>query len=269
MLIQCPESADAAVRAQPTGLHLLLVGDEEFREDVDAAFGEDADLTLEVAPSLAAVQERRDVDCLVVLWAAITDGDAPEDVDGGDGFLETVRTTAPDLPVAVLVDEATGELADAIRTRRLTAVLERDDGLERLPDRVRDLAERRRLAALSRRSLASVEFAGAAIAIVDPGDDIQFASRSFAMQFGYDRASLPGTPWQTLFTDEAVDHLESTAIPTVADGWRWTGGCTGRRNDGETFDARLRTGGLEDGSLVFVLEGSETAGTDGDDEREN
>lgn len=266
MLRQFPKSADVAVRAQPTGLHLLLVGDEEFREDVGSAFGEDTELTLEVAPSLAAVQERRDVDCLVVPWAAIPDSDAAEDGDGGDDFLETVRTTAPDLPIAVLVDEATGALADAIRARRLTAVLDRDDDLERLPHRINDLVEHRQLVTLSRRTLASVEFAGEAIAIVDPGGDIQFANGSFAMQFGYDRASLSGTPWQTLFTDEAVDHLESTAITTVADGWRWTGGCIGQRNGGGTFAAQLRLGGLEDGSLVFVLDGGDgDERTDGDE----
>ena len=80
------------------------------------------------------------------------------------------------------------------------------------------------------------------------------------MQFGADRDALCGTVWQTLFTDDCVERLEATAIPTVADGWRWTGSCTGLRGSGEPFDVRVRLGGLEDGSLVF---GVDTPARDG------
>jgi len=119
--------------------------------------------------------------------------------------------------------------------------------------RVTDLLERHQLTHLSRRSLASIELAGDAIAIVDPAGEIQFASRSLTMRFGADSDELTGTPWQELFTDDAVSHLESVALPTVAEGWRWTGTCTARRRTGSTFPVRIRLGGLEDGSLVFAV----------------
>ena len=74
------------------------------------------------------------------------------------------------------------------------------------------------------------------------------------MQFGYDRDELVGRPWQTLFTDDSADRLETAAIPTVAEGWRWTGTCTGRRKSGTTMPIRVRLGGPENGGLVFVVE---------------
>jgi len=104
-----------------------------------------------------------------------------------------------------------------VRSDGWTAVAERDETLALLADRVHTLLERHRLTTLARRSLASVEFAGDGIAIVDPDGDVQFASRSFAMQFGSNRDALTGTPWRALFTDAAVSHLESAALPTVAE----------------------------------------------------
>lgn len=255
MLSPLTEAADDGVRVRPTELRLRVVGDD-LREAVATALGERDEYALETVPSLAAARDDGgDGDCLVVPSAALGDDErAAEDADsrGPDG------TVATDGPMIVVAD-GTDTGSDHRYERRLTAVLDRD-ALERLPARARDLVERRRLAALSRRSLASVEFAGEATAIVTPGGEIQFASRSLAVRFGYDYETLPGTDWRALFPDATVDRLESTAIPTVADGWRWTGSCTARRRDGETFPVQLRLGGLEDGSLVFVVESGDDAG---------
>ncbi|WP_455449107.1 PAS domain-containing protein [Natrinema thermotolerans] len=249
MLSPLTDAADDGIRVRPTELQLCVVGDD-LREAVATACGERDDYALETVPSLSAAQEAgSDADCLVVPAAAFGgDERTTEDADchGGDG------TVAADEPMIVVAD-GTGTGSDHRYERRLTAVLERDT-LERLPARAWDLVERRRLAALSRRSLASVEFVGESIAIVTPDDEIQFASRSLAVRFGYDLETLSGTDWRALFPDATVDRLESTAIPTVADGWRWTGGCTAMRRDGETFPVQLRLGGLADGSLVFVVE---------------
>nr|WP_254765164.1 PAS domain-containing protein [Natrinema marinum] len=260
-----PPSAPAPTdRTPPAETRLLLVADEQRREQLEPAFDDGREFVLETATELPNARGRFDeIDCLLVsLHVIASDGGDDEAGDAHaavDDLLESVRGDAPDLPVVTLVDERTPALADAVRSHEWTAVVERDATPERLANRVRELVEHRRLAVLSRRSLAGLEFAGGAVAIIGPDDEIQFASRPFAMQFDADRDALSGTPWQALFTDETVARLESTALPTVADGWRWTGGCTARRTTGEPFPVRLRLGGLEDGSLVFVVEAAETA----------
>ncbi|ELY65710.1 PAS domain S-box protein [Natrinema versiforme] len=261
MLITAPKTAEPTEREDRSRLRLLLVDADRDRERVERAFDDDIDLTVKTAAAVANVRHRLEgVDFAIITpqpTGTEPDGDGGDDAKAVDDRLETIRTVAADLPVVVLADERTADLTAVVRSDGWTAVVERSEATGRLADRVRDLLERRRLAALSRRSLASLEFAGDAIGIVDPDDEIQFASRSFAMQFGVDHAALPGTPWRELFTAEAVEHLESVALPTITDGWRWTGTCTGRRQSGDTFAARVRLGGLEDGSLVFVVDESE------------
>uniref|UniRef100_A0A8A2VJU3 PAS domain S-box protein n=1 Tax=Haloterrigena alkaliphila TaxID=2816475 RepID=A0A8A2VJU3_9EURY len=174
------------------------------------------------------------------------------------GLLERVRERDPELPIVLLVDDPSPALDETIDSYPLVDWLRRADSIaaERLRHRIRSLVERRRLAALTQRSLTGVELTQDAIAIVTPDGIIEFANRAFAMQFGYDHEALVGQPWRTLFTDESVEHLEATAIPTVADGWRWTGSCTGRRRSGRTIPVTVRLGGPEDGSLVFVVAAS-------------
>ncbi|QCW01835.1 PAS domain S-box protein [Natrinema pallidum] len=269
MVVPTTIPAEPTVRTRPTRVTVLVVGGETVRDRVERAFTDEGTETIvETAATLAdAITELEtdDIDCLIVslpraAGSADTAGEAETATETLDTHLETVRSTMPDLPIVVLAAERTPALAETVRSYDWTAVIERDETRTRLADRVHDLLERHRLTTLSRRSLASIEFAGDAIAIVDAGE-IQFASRAFAMQFGYEHDAIPGTSWQALFTDDAVCHLESTAIPTVAEGWRWTGSCAGRRKTGTTFAVRVRLGGLEDGSLVFVIE--EADGSDG------
>lgn len=265
MLIPPTETPDVTDRNRHSHL-TLLVDDDRRAADVERSFnGDGADVVVETGAAPENARNRADaIDCLVIASAASTVPDAGEATGDGnatgidvaelDDHLEAIRTNAPDLPTVVLVEERTAEITRTVRSYDWTAVLEEPETVDRLADRVHSLLERHRLAALSRRSLASIEFAGTAIAVVDPSGDVQFASRSFAMQFGDDTDAIAGTPWRELFTDAAIDHLESDAIPTVAEGWRWTGTCTGRRRTGETFSAHVRLGGLEDGSLVFVVD---------------
>ncbi|MDF9747261.1 PAS domain-containing protein [Natrinema salsiterrestre] len=268
MLTPPTETTDSSDRNRQSDPSLLVVDDDRIAAAVERSFdGDGADVVVETVATLEDAWNRvDDVDCLVIASAATaepgadeaTRDDAPEiDVAELDDRLEAIGTNAPELPTVVLVPERTAEIARTVRSHDWTAVLEESEISDRFADRVHGLLERGRLAALSRRSLASIEFAGAAIAVVDPSGDVQFASRSFAMQFGDDTDAIAGTPWRELFTDAAVDHLESAAIPMVANGWQWTGTCTGRRRTGETFPVRVRLGSLEDGSLVVVLDGGE------------
>ncbi|WP_137291046.1 PAS domain S-box protein [Natronorubrum halophilum] len=233
---------------------LVVVDDEQYRERIEATIGDDDGLSIRTRPSVTdPLTCLDDIDCLVSEYPAAT-GD-------GDDLLERVRERVPDLPVVFLVDdrEGTAGIVDTVQNTRWTDYVSQRAATvaaERLGHRIRTLVHHRRLDALSRRSLASIELAQDPIAIVDPDGEFGFANRSYAMQFGYDRDALFGAPWQALFTDDSVERLETTAIPTVADGWRWTGTCTGRRKSGSTFPVRIRLGGLEDGSLVFVVDQS-------------
>lgn len=270
MLVPQATGIEPSVRRRPTERTVLVVDEERDADHVDRAF-DDESLAVETVATLAAARSRFDeVACLVVPSTVrddcsdmTVDVAAPDDSSEHVDWLETVRTDAPGLPVVVLADEVTPALLRTVRSDEWTTVLGRNEPHERLAARVTDLLERHRLTHLSRRSLASVELAGDAIAIVDPDGNLQFASHSFQMRFSDAGDDLTGTPWQDLFTDDAVSYLESVAVPTVAEGWRWTGSCTGRRRTGMTFPVRVRLGGLDDGSLVFVV----SEATDGRDDR--
>ncbi|ELY55779.1 PAS sensor protein [Natronolimnohabitans innermongolicus JCM 12255] len=231
----------------------IVAGDRTRRERIEETLDGD-DLSVETTATLSATpHELRGVDCLVTEYAATTRADGLD--------LETLGRRASAVPVVVLVetgDEAAA-VVDAARDHCwMDCFVSAPDAstidLGRLEHRIRGLVDRRRLADLTQRSLSSVELAADAIAIVDPDDEIEFLNRSFAVQFGYDRKTLCGESWRTLFTDESVERLESTAIPTVADGWRWTGSCTGRCRSGETADVTVRLAGPETGGLVFVVD---------------
>jgi len=142
-----------------------------------------------------------------------------------------------------------------VRSDGWTAVAERDETLALLADRVHTLLERHRLTTLARRSLASVEFAGDGIAIVDPDGDVQFASRSFAMQFG-SIATLTGThgghcsptrPFPTSSRRRSRPSPRDGGGPVAVP----VGGKQARRSR-----FAFASGGLEDGSLVFAVDES-------------
>ncbi|ELY36225.1 PAS domain-containing protein [Natronorubrum tibetense] len=235
---------------------LVVANGHQSGDRLEATTGDE--FTIRTAESITDAMARlEDVDCLVSEYT-LADGD-------GLDLLDRMTDRTPALPIVFLVDDShdSSVAVDAIHRHRWADCVAHPDTTtlpDRLRHRVETLVEHRRLAALSRRSLASVELAQDAVAIAAPDGHLEFANRSFAMQFGADRDALCGTVWQTLFTDDCVERLEATAIPTVADGWRWTGSCTGLRGSGEPFDVRVRLGGLEDGSLVF---GVDTPARDG------
>jgi len=271
MLVPPAAGIEPSVRRQRAQRTLLVVDQE--RDHIERAF-DDEPVVIETAATLADARSSVDeIDCLVAP-STVTDDDSDvtsDDVAATDGsgehigWLETVKTDTPALPIVVLADEVTPTLMRAVRAYEWTTVVGRDEPRERLATCITDLLERQRLTHLSKRSLASVELTGDAVALVDPAGGIQFVSRSLRMQFGADGDEFVGTPWQELFTDDAVSHLESVALPTVAEGWRWTGTCTARRRTGSTFPVRIRLGGLEDGSLVFVVSEADANGTEHDD----
>lgn len=228
----------------------------------------------ESTPTL--LERLADAECLVLEHAAsgMPTADAV-------AVLEAVRHRYPSLPVVVISDAAPDDgsatVADVVRAHPFTDYIRMtglgttesaadhrrcDRAAERLARRVRSVVDRRRLDGLSTRLLAGIQLSQDAIAVAGPDGRLEAANCWFATQFGYERETLRGRSWTEFFTADAVAHLEATAIPTAADGWRWTGTCTGRRRSGEPIPVRVRLAGLEDGSLVFVVEAAE--GDDGE-----
>ncbi|WP_174811786.1 PAS domain-containing protein [Salinadaptatus halalkaliphilus] len=202
-----------------------------------------------VTSTAAALDGLDDVDCLV--WdLAVLEGSVP-------AFFERVRTQHATLPVVMIDRERSPSVLEAAADDRWADVIGSDDGDidgERLRFRISLLVERRRLTGLADRALVGIELAADPIAIVDPDGQFEFANRSFVALFETGSDDLVGQPWQTVFGTETVDRLEATAIPTAIDGWRWRGTCHCRQPTGETFSASVRLDGLEDGSLVFVVD---------------
>lgn len=239
-----------------------LDDDSTFRDLVGTAFEDDDRLEVRTASSLREATRRiESIDCVVC-------GNAPGRNEDGTGTgteterelenrtLETVRERDPDLPVVYFVDECSeAVLAQLCSTRRVDFLQKGADEttVALLGCRIRAVVDRQRRSALARRALVALETVPNGVAIVTPAGTFEFVGRAFAAEFGADRDDLLGRPWHTVYPDEEVDRLRSTALPTVEDGWRWTGRCVGRRADGTTFTARTGIAGLEDGGLVFVL----------------
>lgn len=192
------------------------------------------------------------VDCVV--------GHAERGSPDGATLHETVREYDRELPF-VLVTGRPDEIGPALAADPWAEAVRRsdaDDPLPALERRIRRLVEHRRLVTLLRRGIAAVETVHDGTAIVGPDGTFEYVNQSFATQFGYRPQTLTGASWQTVYADEEVDRLEREVLPTIEDGWRWTGGCVGQRADGTTFTARTRFTGIKDGSLVIAVHG-ETA----------
>lgn len=118
---------------------------------------------------------------------------------------------------------------------------------------IEEAASERRLSLLLRARRDDPEPEREGVAVVDPEGDVETVNRAFASRFGYDREALVGSSWRALLADGEGERLESTAVPSVEDGWRWVGSCRCRRRDGERIAVQLRIVGLDDGSKAVVV----------------
>ncbi|WP_136717644.1 PAS domain-containing protein [Halorientalis salina] len=178
--------------------------------------------------------------------------------------LATVREHDPTVPFVLVTGEGSDDVA-GLRSDRWTESIPAPPAstiTERLKTRIRQLVAHRRAVTVAERALGTVETVRDGVCIAGPGGTIEFANNAFVSRFGTDRSELVGSSWRSLYTESAVDRLERTALPTVRDGWRWSGECTGRRVDGEPFTANTSVVALDDGSLVFTIHGIERSSTD-------
>jgi len=187
-----------------------------------------------------------DIDCVVV------DCDSRDPLDA----LSTVREQDPTVPVVMMASSPSAGVLDAVTDSEWTDLAHKGDAgvtATLLAGRVEALVAHRRAAAHARRTGAALEETRCGAAVVDPDGRFSVVDRSFARRVGRDRETLQGRDWRTCFPSAEADRLESTALERVRDDWRWTGGCVVEQPDGDTFYARARIVGLEDGSFVVVL----------------
>ncbi|MFC4540646.1 PAS domain S-box protein [Halosolutus amylolyticus] len=186
------------------------------------------------------------IDCVV--------GHAASGSTTGVSLYETVREHDRELPVLLVTGAQPDDVVPGLRSDPWVEVVRRDaddDPVPVLERRVRRLVEHRQLVRLLRRGIAAVETVHDGTAIVGPDGTFEYVNQSFATQYGYSPESLVGADWQTVYADDEVDRLEREVLPTIEDGWRWTGGCVGERANGTAFTARTGVTGLDDGSFVI------------------
>jgi len=248
---------------QDTAQVLCVDDDEDYVNMVATRLSDYEDLKVTTETSAAAALDSLgQTDCLV------SDYEMP----GMDGLelLATVREYAPQLPFVLFTgtepDEICDQIPDEVWTddqipdEVWTEYLRKGNSettMSILAGRIRRLVDHHRTLRDANRSFTAIEATGDGIATVSPDGTITFVNRVFASHFGVEPDDLVGRPWQTCFPDDEVDRFESTALRTVRDDWQWTGGCVCETDDGETFTVQTCVAGLDDGSFVICLTGSD------------
>lgn len=201
-----------------------------------------------VAPPEAVPRHLGAADCVV--------SDGYTSTEALADLLATVREHDPRLPFVLVAADPSQTILDTLLDAPWTDCSGHagdDPAAGLLVHRLQTLVDRRRLTEVARRSLAALEQGTEAVAIVDPDGTVAFANQLFARQFRASPSELVGRDWRELYVDDEVDRLESDALPSLADGWRWMGDCEARREDATTFRTQTRVDALEDDSLMFTL----------------
>jgi len=242
-----PASSDESIDV------ICVDDDRDYLDLIAAHLSEHDDLTVRTETAPADALEHLDaVDCVV------SDYDMPG--TNGLEFLSEVRERAPTLPFVLFTGSERADIAEGFPESTWTEFLRKNSPavtMSVLAGRIRRLVHHHRTMRTAERSLTAIEATGDAIAVVGPDGAFSFVNRVFASRFGAAPDDLLGRPWRECFPDDEVERLESTALETVRDDWQWTGGTVCETDAGDTFTAQTRVAGLDDGSLVFCLTGSD------------
>ena len=240
---------DAALEAP---LDVFLVDDNpHYLELLSTALGREPGLSTESAQTAETALERVDaVDCVVV--------DHSPAVPALE-LLDAIRERDQTLPFVLHASDPPAAVIEALHEDEWTDYQPKGTGPETyglLARRIRRLADHRDTVAGYRRAAAALESVGTGVALVDPDGTVTYANRQYATPFDVDRESVVGSHWRERYPADEADRLAADAIPTATDGWRWTGSCACSRADGGTVDVQLSLLGLDDGSLVFIVDSS-------------
>lgn len=245
-----PATSVTATPTRDASLSLRWVDDDrDFLDRAAGSLADDPEVDVQtVTSSTVATGNLDGIDCVVSEY----------DLPDGDGLdvLSAVRECQAGLPVVLCTATPPAAFVDDVRAADRVEYVRKEDThvtVSLVATRARRLVADRRTAALARRALAGLDEASDGLAVARPDDRFAVVNRAFARRFGQRRGDLLGRDWRRCFPDHEVDRLETTALETVAEDWQWTGGCTGRRADGETFTAQTRIAGLDDGSVVFCV----------------
>lgn len=229
---------------------VLHVDDDEECLDLVAAYlnrlGKFRIRSVSTAADALDVLDEETVDCV------LSDYEMPS-MDGLE-LLRAIRERRPSLPFILFTNETRDAVAEPLCDASGTAFLRKgapDATIPLLAKRIRRLVASHRLSTLVRRSVSALETTNDAVAVVAPDGSFAFVNQAYQTRLGYDSESLVGRQWHDCYPDDEVSRIESRALPTVEDGWEWTGRCVARRRDGDRIEAQIRIAGLDDGSLVI------------------
>lgn len=246
MTVLTPERAPPDAPSSPTTITVGHAGlDTATARRLESALGDcDAFEIVSVDPQSPTTGRFDVVDCVVTAF------EGPS-WDGAD-FRETVRSVDERLPVVFVTPEPPGALPDWVHAAEWTDCLQVGtlDAVGVLAGRIRSLVATRRAAGAADNLRGALDAIGVEVALLDRNGAVEFANAAFGQRLGYDDATLRGQPWQSLYTDPTVEHLESTVLPTLPEAWRWTGECVARHSNGDAIAVTARIVTLEDGGLA-------------------
>lgn len=246
--MSAPRWDDYVERTTGSAIDVLLVDDDRrYLELVAIELDRDERLAVTTESNPTDALDRVDeADCVV------SDHSMPKTT--GLELLEAIRERDPSLPFVLHSGEPPAAVVGSLLDHEWTDYQRKGGGSETfalLARRLRRLVDHRRATAALRRATAGLEAARDGIALVDPDGTVAFANRRYATVLGADREAVIGSHWRERYSDDEADRLAADAIPTAADGWRWTGTCVGRD---DAVEAQTSLVGLDDGSLVFVVD---------------
>ncbi|WP_435332941.1 response regulator [Haloarchaeobius sp. TZWWS8] len=256
------ETLSGATSAAET-VQVLLVDDEEEFLDLTTTFLEREAPGIQVTKASTASEalERlrtQSFDCVV------SDYDMP--VCDGLELLAAVREHDPALPFVLFTGKGSEEIASKAITAGVTDYLQKGgkDQYTLLANRVKTLAEKRRVEITLERRMQAIEAAREGIGLLDGKGQYIYLNRAYASMHGYGVSELLGRSWEVLSTDRDIDVFNREILPELEREGAWHGSVIGVRADGSTFPKDLSLTQLESGGHICIIKELDDDGREGD-----
>lgn len=232
---------------------VLHVDDDPLVCDLvsDVLGREDAQLVVETETGAAEALDRfadDRIDCIV------SDYDMPE-MTGLD-LLREVRTDHPEVPFILFTGKGSEEIASDAISAGVTDYLQKGGGLEQysvLANRITNAVEQRRATRLVESAFQAIDHSREGIAFLDEHDEFIYLNDAFASLLGFDRDTLLGEAWETVYPQDQVDRLEEELLPAVTDGGNWSGETVYRRQDDDRLLVNQSISYTDEGMKICVV----------------